>query len=363
MENSVNSKQHNYEIDFLKLFFMFMIVGLHSENILGHRVICLSGTLAVEFFFLVSGYLMAKSADKRIQLREKIGKKLNIGKETIRYILHKYSLIFPQLLICVFICVIIRFYFGDKDLINNAVNSIWELLCGQMYGFNAYYSTGVEWYLSVMFASMWILFPLYTKNRDVFSYILAPLFTLFILGWISLTYGNLGDAPGIWSGFYFKGMLRGFAEISAGVICYAVANKMSKLNWTKAGHLMLTAIEMLCYISAIMYMLFHVSSTQDTIVFLILMAAVSITFSQQSYIVKLFTNPKLSYCASFSSVLFFCHFTWSVIMSNHMINSSFGYRFLVYILLSIATTIFALLLLIIIKKIVVLLKSKIKIIL
>jgi len=262
----VKINQHNYEMDFLKLLFMFIIVALHSENILGHRVIMFSGALAVEFFFLVSGYLLAKSADKVILLREKDNNPLKIGQETIKFVFHKYGLIFPALLVCIILNVGIRAYFGARsfDLI---INSTWELLCGQMYGFSAYYSTGVEWYLSVLFAASWIVFPMYLKNRDIFKNVIAPLIMLFILGWISLTYGNLGDAPGTWSGFWFKGMIRCIAEVSAGVICYSVAQKLSKINWTKWGHLLLTVIELLCYVVSILYMIFKVSGPQDTILF------------------------------------------------------------------------------------------------
>ena len=198
MEKPADNKQRNYVIDFLKLFFMFIVVGVHSEYIFEKRLYFLNGALAVEFFFLISGYLMAKSADKIIQASEQAKKKINIGKETVKFMFHKYSCIFLPLLVSIIVCVLIRFFFGDLDLVNNAINSVWELLCGQMYGFTAYYSTGVEWYLSAMFAAMWILFPLYLKKRDTFSYVIAPLLALFILGWISLTYGNLAEQAGAW---------------------------------------------------------------------------------------------------------------------------------------------------------------------
>lgn len=358
----VKINQHNYEMDFLKLLFMFIIVALHSENILGHRVIVFSGALAVEFFFLVSGYLLAKSADKVIFLRENNNSTIRIGEETIKFIIHKYGLIFPALLICIILNVGIRAYFGARSF-DYIIYSVWELFCGQMYGFTPYCSTGVEWYLSTLFAASWIVFPMYLKNRDVFKNVVAPLITLFVLGWISMTYGNLGDAPGTWSGFWFKGMIRGIAEVSAGVICYSVAQKLAKINWTKWGHILLTIIEIICYIVAITYMIFKVSGPQDTILFLVLMIAVSISFSEQSYIVKLFVNKKWSYCAKFSSVLFFCHFTWSCMISGMMPESSFTRRFIVYCVLSLITTLVALVILKILDIIILRVKPKIKTIL
>lgn len=337
-----SSSKHNYQIDFLKLVFMIVIVGLHSEVILNKRIIWLSGVLGVEFFFIVSGYLMALSAERRITYAERNKQKLNVGKETFQFVFHKYKIIFPALLISIILCVSIRYHFGDKNLYSNLIFSIWELLCGQMFGFTAYYSTGVVWYLSAMFAAMWMLYPLYLKNKDIYIHIIAPLITMFFWGWISLTYGNLGDTPGTWNGLLFKGMMRGIAGVSAGTLCYTLASSLSSIRLTSLGRWIVTNIEVVCYGFSIYYMMSHVSSTQDTIVVLVLMIAITITFSGQSYIIGLFNNIKWSYCAKFSSVLFFCHYTWALIMSNKMINYSFGYRFCIYFMLSIGTTLIAL---------------------
>jgi len=360
MKKQVDNKHRNYFIDALKLFFMFMIVGVHSETIFNSRIYFLSGSLAVEFFFLVSGYLMAKSADEKIKKADKLKKKLDIGKETIKFIFNKYSRIFLPLLVSIIACIVIRFYFYDKNIIENIIYSTWELLCGQMYGFSGYFSTGVEWYLSAMFAALWILYPIYLKKRKIFSYIIAPVLTLFVLGWISHTYGNLTDAPGTWSGFFYKGMLRGIAEVAAGVICYEIAKKMAEINWTKLGHVVLTSAEILCYVLSSLYMLFHVPSGQDTIIVLLLMIAITITFSDQSITSKVFTDPRWSYCATFSGVLLFCHYTWGLIMKNKMIYKTPKERALTYVALSIATTIFVLIIIKIIQIIAKKLKGKIK---
>lgn len=361
MKKLAINKRRNYVIDFLKLFFMFMVVGVHSEYIFGKKLYFLSGALAVEFFFIVSGYLMAKYTDEINIKADKLKVKLNIAQETIKFVFHKYKIIFLPLLVSIVACVAIRYFFGEaKDIQNNIINSTWELLCGQMYGFSAYLSTGVSWYLSAMFAAMWILFPLYLKKRETFSYIIAPLLVLFLLGWISYTYGNITEATGLWTGFYFKGMLRGIAEVSAGVICYEIVKKMLKLNWTKFGHIFLTIVELSCYLISSLYMLLHLPSGQDTIIILLLMIAISITFSEQSLTTRLFKSSKWSYCASFSGVLLFCNLTWGVIMRNKMIDHTPKERALVFVALSIITTVLVLIIIKIIQIIAKKLNDKIK---
>lgn len=62
-------KQRNGTIDFLKFIFAVIIVIFHGSQKLtddSSLQIFKSGRLGVEFFFLVSGYMMAASAEKQI---------------------------------------------------------------------------------------------------------------------------------------------------------------------------------------------------------------------------------------------------------------------------------------------------------
>lgn len=58
-------KQHNVTIDFLRFLFSVIVVLHHSRYVLGDdNCYFLGGSLAVEFFFFVSGYLLLVGADK-----------------------------------------------------------------------------------------------------------------------------------------------------------------------------------------------------------------------------------------------------------------------------------------------------------
>lgn len=58
----------NGEIDFLRFLFSLIILLRHSSNIVGKEWYpFLGGAFAVEFFFIVSGYLMMASIQKCLQ--------------------------------------------------------------------------------------------------------------------------------------------------------------------------------------------------------------------------------------------------------------------------------------------------------
>ena len=65
MDWKIMRKHHNVTIDFLRFLFSVIVVLHHSRYVLGDdNCYFLGGSLAVEFFFFVSGYLLLVGADK-----------------------------------------------------------------------------------------------------------------------------------------------------------------------------------------------------------------------------------------------------------------------------------------------------------
>jgi len=339
----MNMRKRNTEVDFLKLFFMIMIMGVHSENFFAQRVYFLNGSMAVEFFFLVSGYLMAKTALRR-------NPSINIGVATRDFVIHKYTLIFPYLIVSVIICVVLRVHFLDMQL-TGFFNIVWEVLCMQMAGYSIFSVIGITWYLSAMLIAMLILFPLVLWKRHIFINVMAPLIAILFTGWLYVTSGSLGAAPGQWFGYYDKGLIRAIAEISIGVICFEASQKIHLIKFTRTGRFLLTGIEIICYGISSIWMLFYPAGDRDFIVLLLLAIGVTISFSEQSSVRKLFTNPKLSFCADYSLALFFSHFTWSMILNLNYIDHSPKVRMLIYFGASMITAGIVLFIVKIVKKI------------
>ena len=76
-------KNRNIMIDFARLLFCFGIIFLHMNPIRiqseSSLIMCF-GYLGVEFFFIVSGWLMAKKADSIDVSKE------NIGDATLKFL-------------------------------------------------------------------------------------------------------------------------------------------------------------------------------------------------------------------------------------------------------------------------------------
>nr|HPK17136.1 acyltransferase family protein [Clostridia bacterium] len=88
------TKKYNPEIDVWKFVFSIVIFLFHSYKLkfTGGDALLGKGYLAVEFFYLVSGYFMAASVKR---LEDKSGAKpAALGSETVKFIERKISRIY-----------------------------------------------------------------------------------------------------------------------------------------------------------------------------------------------------------------------------------------------------------------------------
>ena len=303
MENT----KHNGIISFWKFMFTLLIIIGHIApritSILGINLPLTNtfraSSIGVEFFFIVSGYLMTKKA-----MKTKINNNSELGVHTFNYIWKKIKHLFPYMFISYFIALIINIsiFKYPKYVI---VNTIWDILFLRMSGIN-YNSNmlGVAWYISAMLICMIILYPLIIKYKDNFIYIIAPINVIFIGGFIAHTYGNIAD-PSIWTGLVYKSLLRAFFELSLGSIAYSLSKKINSLNFTDLGKFAITCIELFGYLSIFFLVnLLDAHNKYDFIMIFILFICISISFSKKSLLQQFSDNKCFYYLESLSLSLY-----------------------------------------------------------
>lgn len=231
-------------IDFWRIVFTLMIVICHASDIFPYMpdVFPTNGRpmrgayIAVEFFGIVSGYLMVASARKQ----ERRNKNMDLGTETICFMKRKIGKIYPYFFVSVIISFVLRQLFDRssvRQVLSRAVKSIWELLLIRMSGINGYYNVSSAWYLSAMFIIMLAAYPLLRKTGNVFTHIIAPLTAILCMGHMSMVVksacANIPPISGAW------GMIRIIIDISIGCICYVICEAITKLSfasWASLKH-------------------------------------------------------------------------------------------------------------------------------
>lgn len=301
------NKRRNGEIDFLRFIFGIIIVLHHSRYLVGDdRCLFLGGSLVVEFFFIVSGYLMMMSVEKASVKDNEI---LSLGKETQWFIMRKLSSFLPELLTAQTIALTITCIATHETIrggIRLLINSFWDLCLVRMSGLLVAKMNGVTWYISSMLICMSILYPLLRKYKDMMIHVIIPLIVLFGMGFLCQQYGNPRD-PSKWIGWTFKGNIRAFSELSLGVLCYYAAGWLSRLSLSHFGKIIVTFTEVFSYAVTVYYMYAKKPSTRDYIFILILFVAITITFSEQSMLLTMLNNRYSYLLGKFSVCIYFSH--------------------------------------------------------
>lgn len=313
MDWKIMRKQHNVTIDFLRFLFSVIVVLHHSRYVLGDdNCYFLGGSLAVEFFFFVSGYLLLVGADKAGRteaagLETKgvgagttgiggeangigsettgiCGEMTGIGSETLHFILHKIRSFLPEFLIAWwigFILIGVVRQYGVLDYLKAFGNDFWELTLVKMSGLFTHGIDGAMWYLSAMLLGMAFLYPLLRTKRDLMTHLVCPLLALFLYGYLCQAEGHPRD-PIVWLGLCYKGLVRAVAGLCTGVvICMAVRRikKLAPAGLTKLGNALAIGTQLLCLILTIRYMAEQEPSEYDYFYMFLLMLLVMISFS------------------------------------------------------------------------------------
>lgn len=295
-------------VDWAKLVYAFVIVLVHANYLMPgtynwQLVECFGGGyVAVEFFFIVSGFLMAASGNK---VKEPVE---SLGIETIRFVWRKIKVLLPFYLVAYLFTFILNQALNNvsfHDAIKNLVYSIPYLFRYNMAGFKATSDPiGSAWYISSMLLAMLGLYPMLRKYKDTFTCVIAPLLTLFLYGYISQTRSNI-SAASIWIGWVYVGNLRAVAGISLGCTCWKISQQVKRVEFTKIGVLALTSLEMICYIFPVISMQLWAHTYLDFILIFMFAIAITISFSERSYSAKIVHAP--AWVANLSLTLYFVH--------------------------------------------------------
>jgi len=276
-------KTRNQSIDIARVIFYTLIIFGHSKNLIqpteSDFKFVPTAFLGVEFFFMVSGFLMAK---KVLGSNQKID-----SNTTFSFIKNKFVSLLPYYAPAFILSFVLYHVSGSslKQVFNHACLSVLSFFQFDIFGFDAYQTLAVTWYLSAMFASMLFLYPLLCKYGNRVCTIIAPAICLFLYGWMAKEYGNLCHNWD-WTGFVNVGILRGFCGVSAGCICYSLSTALKAKTLNAIKRIFLTVVEFFIYIYIIASMFIRYPSKYDFITVFCIGVFVVLSFSEQSYLTQ-----------------------------------------------------------------------------
>ena len=129
-------------------------------------------------------------------------------------------------------------------------------------------------------------------------------------------YFDSSEYPYLWMGIAVTGFWRGVAEMMLGCISFAVCRFLKKLNPRLITGILLAVVEVACYsYCGIKVFMKKGDGTEAINMLLMIFVAVTITFSEQSVIYKLFNGilgkGLFKYSGKFSLAIYLTHRCWS----------------------------------------------------
>lgn len=233
-------KQRNNYIDIMKLIFAVMVVMFHYGGDL-----LPGGRLAVEGFFMISGYFMMKSIERDRHADDQL------GLSTVHFIGHKLASLFPILLASIIVNFILAAVKNSWTL-----NDIWRriqltppaVLTLYSAGYSGNWLLGIDWYLSSMMLTLLLLYPFCRRFKTNFVLTVCVPLCIFCYGFIDHAYGNLAvNAEWLENPVIQTSMLRSFGGITAGCILYECTRVLEMKDYKKPARILLGILEVVLF--------------------------------------------------------------------------------------------------------------------
>ncbi len=331
--------KRNGKIELLRFLFGAAIVILHSNTFKESGSFFPRASLGVDFFCLVSGYLMAVSISKK----NSAGPSADLGKETQNFLKRKIGALMPDFLIAYVIgfCVMqIRWHdSGIFELLKRFARCIWEPLFLTMAGFGDVRTNGVDWYLSAMILSMLVLYPLCRKYFSMFTRVIGPILAFLILGYFYLEYKTTVSVYAR-VGLNYKGTLRVFAEIALGASCYPLIQYLQGLRLTKTAKFLISLAEGSIYGMIFFYMAAAKDASSDFACLLLIFVGTCLAWSQQGLFSGCFNNQLCAFLGKISLPLYLSHIYWGRVVTICFPGRTYVETLKIYLLLALITTVF-----------------------
>ena len=298
IEKSVRSGK----VDLLRFAFAVVVALYHLGCTKAYNMpLMQTGYLSVEFFFLVTGYLMAKS----LYGKQVVGS-AELCDSCIGFIKKKYAGFgYHYWTAVVMICVAWLPYYNYplKKWLLKIFEGVPAFLHLQTFGFKTPAWLVPMWYLSAMLVSMLILTPILLKIPRLYSLYIAPVIAAFMLGFIYRYYGYFDVFSARWEGYINLGFLRAFAEISIGCFCfYAVESGIFK----KTSEKMLSFVAVVLYIGIFLFMTGKYPYALQPLVIICMVFCVAVTFANKNTF-KFLNNKFVYFLGRLSLPIYLCH--------------------------------------------------------
>jgi len=276
----------NSELEFMRFVAAMMIVLFHFSIEFDLGVFTF-GNIAVEFFFLLTGVLAAKSAERIISGG---GNECScVISNTYDFLKKKLFSFYPYYLLAVVFQILVWLILVLRKnivfLVGDILKAIPSILMIDSAGFRLGGGAvlAVDWYLSAMMFALFIIFPVLLYRYDWASKIMAPIVGIIGLSIIQLNFGCITHRGSVTSISIWVDLLRATSEILIGVWIYEISKAIKEYNFTKLSKILLTILKWGLMLVVIVFANAFIDKCYSVVAFIFYAIIICFSFSEITY--------------------------------------------------------------------------------
>ena len=280
----------NRTVEFYRFFFVCVIYILHGRNHKDQWFLqdgaFQGGYLAVEFFFILSGFFIAKKCQKE---QESIQNGAIPEFQSVKFFVSRYKKLMPQYLISIVVFFIAQSIIIDNfNLKNKLLDSFSEIIGCSIFWRPSNAINIHLWYVSGLIWAGALVYYLMLKRKNFSICVLFPFSLLIFIGYAYTHIGHIDLTPAYeLPELRALAFFRAFVEIGFGCILY---NIYTYIRDKKFNPVVMTIVEVALF-AAIVFIMWQTRRTPTDFIALFLIGAfVLVAMLNHGYLSKLLNN-------------------------------------------------------------------------
>ena len=284
------SKQRNIIIELGRFVYSLLVVGYHIQLSYDEEDKSVDpfecGALAVEYYFFLSGYFLARSLEKL-----SLDNKMSFIKKYYTFMKNKIKALLTVHFIAIIAILIIIACCDKKNFVNKLLPGITSIFLVQMavvYHGNFEKALIVpEWYLSSMIICMLIMVPIFLAFRKLMKGVFVVLILLGVLAIFAVIFILITKMK-LKPNMIFD--MRAWGEMNVSMFSYYLSIYIEKQTYSNGINILLKIVEIVAYCIPVILGIIPISANNEPICMTITGAcafvAIFITFSKKGNIIK-----------------------------------------------------------------------------
>jgi peptidoglycan/LPS O-acetylase OafA/YrhL len=307
-------------VEFWRIVFTILVCVYHFEMFfMAPGKMMSSGSSAVEFFFVIAGFFMARSSRASHLRRAAPITTKEAHSMAIDFVVKKLKAIMPVVVVVLLLGILVYPTFSS-DLatrLHNLQNSEWEflLMVGTPFGYNNGMTPIVPmWFLTCLLVIGYIYTFLINRWHD-FMMFAAPVLGILFYSFFTLNSSLTLDFYAK-MGFLNAGMVKAIAEMSFGVTAFLIYEFLSKKKFGILSKIVISLVEAYAIYRFFALTLYQPIGMDNFRRIVYIMIIVGLSFLNASLISKVLNRSFWKPLANISLTMYLCHF--------HLINVYMG---------------------------------------